>query len=281
MRNSETTLILGTRGRLGAALAGSTELGRVIAPDRSVYSSWTRPDAADEVSAYLDRLHLQPDATRILVASGVTDPALPYEEHERVNVILPENVIRGARRSGFKVVTFGTIMEQMVSEHSPNNYLRSKLRLAEFVRTCCATDMGILHVRIHTLYGGGPPATFMFLGQICDAIARGARFEMSEGNQLREYHHVDDEVMAVAQLLECGAGGVIELNHGQPIRLRDLAVHIFTAFGCLDRLAIGARPMAGPENLHTVFQRPRVLEGVQFRDTRASIVDYLKACVHQ
>jgi len=281
VRNSNTTLILGARGRLGAALAGLTELGQVIAPDRSVYASWTRPDAADEVSAYLDRLALHPASTRLLVASGVTDPALPYDDHDRVNYILPENVVRGARRSGFEVVTFGTIMELMVSDGSSNSYLRSKVRLADFIQDRYATDDGVLHVRIHTLYGGGPPAKFMFLGQICEALAHGTRFEMSDGTQLREYHHVDDEVVAIARLLECDARGIVELNHGQPIQLRDLALHIFTAFGCRDRLTIGARPMAEHENLRTVFQRPRILEGVRFRDARAAVVDYLKACIHQ
>ncbi len=274
-------MILGARGRLGGALAASAEFGRVVALDRSVYSSWARQGAATDVSAYFDKLAVPADRTRILIASGVTDPAIPRDEHHRVNYMLPRNVIEGARRRGLKVVTFGSILELIASRQSQNPYVVSKIRLAEFIRQSRAADAGVLHIRLHTLYGGGPPANFMFLGQIRDAIAGGTRFDMSEGTQLREYHHVDDEVRAIPPLLRSGVSGTIELSHGEPLRLRDLAAHIFTAFGCLDKLNIGAKPMAEHENLGTVFPRPHLLEGIKFRDTRAAVVDYLKAYIYR
>jgi nucleoside-diphosphate-sugar epimerase len=273
-------LILGASGRLGAALANRVALGKVVALDRSAYRSWTRPGCADDILSYLDKAGV-PDNAQILIASGVTDPARSDDDHQSVNFQLPRNVIQAARQRGLKVVTFGTIMELVANEDSRNPYLRSKIRLTHLLQEMHASGADILHLRIHTLYGGGPPARFMFIGQIREAIDRGTEFEMSDGSQLREYHHVEDEAAAIARLIRCDASGFLDLSHGQPLRLRDLAIYIFTAFGCLDKLKIGARPMAEQENLHTVFRRPPLLQDISFRDARAAIVEYLRAYIPQ
>jgi len=277
---SETNFILGARGRLGTALAASAEIGRTVAVDRSIYSSWAREGSADEVANYFAKLAGQAAGARVLVASGITDPMRPREEHHSVNYVLPRNVIEGAHRCGMKVVTFGSIMELTARDQSENAYLSSKVELGDFVSAFSAGNEGVVHIRIHTLYGGGPPSSFMFLGQILGAIARNARFDMSAGSQLREYHHVADETRAIARLLQSDIEGVIDLNHGEPFRLRDLATYIFTAFGCLDKLNVGTRPMSDRENLDLVFPKSQFLDGIEFRNTFTAVVEYLRAHIH-
>lgn len=271
---------MGARGRLGTALASSAEIGRTVAVDRSIYSSWAREGSADEVANYFAKLAGQAAGARVLVASGITDPMRPREEHHSVNYVLPRNVIEGAHRCGMKVVTFGSIMELTARDQSENAYLSSKVELGDFVSAFSAGNEGVVHIRIHTLYGGGPPSSFMFLGQILGAIARNARFDMSAGSQLREYHHVADETRAIARLLQSDIEGVIDLNHGEPFRLRDLATYIFTAFGCLDKLNVGTRPMSDRENLDLVFPKSQFLDGIEFRNTFTAVVEYLRAHIH-
>lgn len=267
--------ILGARGRLGSALARSPL--RSVALDRMDYSLWTRHGAADDVARYFERQAVRRQDAWVLVATGVTDPSRSRDEHDQVNYVLARNVVTGARRCGLKVATFGSIMERFMGEPADNPYVASKVRLGNFAEDFSAGHGGIIHIRMHTLYGGGPPSDHMFLGQIRDAIARKLQFEMSEGTQLREYHHVADEVNAILELLRSDLNGAFDLNHGQPIRLCDLATHIFTAFGCLDQLKMGARPMARPENLDIVFSRSPPIRDIEFRDASPAIVEYLRA----
>lgn len=260
-------------------MAGSPYLHRPVLLDRSDYSPWTREGTADDVASYFERLAARAQDAWVLVAAGVTDPARACDEHDRVNYVLARNVVEGARRCGLKVATCGSIMERFVRGTADNPYLASKVRLGNFVEDFAAREGGVVHIRIHTLYGGGPPSDHMFLGQIRDSIARNVQFEMSEGTQLREYHHVVDEVSAIIQLLRSNLNGAFDLNHGQPIRLCDLATYIFATFGCLDKLKVGACPMAHHENLEIVLPRSPVIRDIEFRDACPAIVAYLRAYV--
>jgi hypothetical protein len=70
--------------------------------------------------------------------------------------------------------------------------------------------------------------------------------------------------------------GAINLNHGAPVRLVDLAAHIFDRFGCVDRLQVGAIPSAATENHTQRFERPPVLKEAHFRNSLESVLEYLK-----
>ncbi len=270
--------VLGAHGRLGSAIVASTELGETIALDRSIYSHWTCEGAADNVARYFEKSASAEAAGCVFVAAGITDPSRSPEEHHNVNYLLARNVVEGAQKCGLRVVTFGSVMEAIAGEGSENSYFASKVRLGNFVREYSAEYGNPLHVRMHTLFGGGLPENFMFLGQIRNAIARGARFDMSDGLQLREYHHIDDETKAIAKFIQSNARGVIELSDGSSFRLRDLAIYVFKAFDCPDKLNIGAIPTLHPENFDFVFPRTPLLSEFQFRDTFPAVVEYLRTC---
>ena len=156
--------------------------------------------AADDVARYLDELVGLPGV--VYVASGIIDPSRARDEHEKVNYLLPRNVVEGATKLGYRVLTFGTVMETLVGEASNNAYYSSKLELGKFVEQFSAAASSVLHVRIHTLFGGGVPAAFTFLGQMLRALAEQVEFKMSPGEQLRGYHHLDDEVRAIFHLVD-------------------------------------------------------------------------------
>lgn len=266
--------VIGGRGRLGQALMSDHSPQQITALDRSIYSEWTQDNATDGIKRFFERVANAGDV--VYVASGITDPGAPADEHFGVNFTLPRNVINATSQLGLKVITFGTIMEEIVGDRADNPYYLSKVRLGRYIDEQAAKGGTALHLRVHTLYGGGPPAKFMFLGQFLDAVRAQRRFGMSAGDQLREYHHVVDEVRAVAKIVASNAIGSVNLSHGAPVRLRDLARYLARRFDCEDNLDIGAFPSSPLDNYDRVFECTPILKDINFRETFASVFDYME-----
>jgi nucleoside-diphosphate-sugar epimerase len=266
--------ILGARGRLGHAIHTSQDPADFEAPGHDVYSEWWRGGGADEAARFFEKRHAN-ETSVVYVATGIIDPGRPHEEHERINFLLARNVVEGASKTGARVITFGTVMEKVVDDKGLNPYFSSKTKLGRFVEDFCATSRLGLHIRLHTLFGGRAPDPFMFLGQILQAIDKGSEFRMTPGMQLREYHHIDDEVAAIFRLANSRASGSVELSHGMPVMLKTLATYIFEAQDRLDLLKIGALPGPINDNYEFLFERTPVLDGLNFRDTLPAVVDYL------
>lgn len=263
--------IVGAGGRLGQALSRHFNTEPVYCLERAQYDNW---GATDGAARFLDS-HAGPGDT-ILVAAGLLDPAMPAAEHVKVNVALPSSIIAAAADRDIAVVTFGTVMETLQAH--PNAYVSSKVSLARIV-AAAAVAGPVTHVRVHTLYGGGAPSPFMFLGQILTSLRTGLPFEMTSGLQLREYHHVDDEARAIGTLCEAGVRGVVDLSSGAPVRLRELAIAIFEAFGASEMLRLGARAEPAEENYGAVFQPHPLLGLGNFRPAVQSVVKYLQTYV--
>lgn len=264
--------VIGGRGRLGRAICASRPQDEIMALDREVYKNWWQVDAGASIGRFFETAA---PGSVVLVVAGLLDPALPRAEHLRVNVELPTRVIEGACAAGLRVVTFGTVMERLL-EH-PNAYIATKAELGRLAAERAAAGDAVMHLQLHTLYGGGEPAPFMFLGQLCSALRERRPFEMSPGRQLREYHHVDDDVAAIHAVLAAGTNGVTALSHGEPCTLRELATRVFTSMERADLLRIGARPEPLDDNYATVLQRPPAIRQVQFRPTLQGVTAYVQA----
>jgi nucleoside-diphosphate-sugar epimerase len=266
--------LIGCRGRLGKAIRAFYQDVDVVAVDRRVYQDWWQDGSADFASRYFANC-TSPNSV-VYVTAGLLDPRLPQVEHLKINYLLPKHIVEGATRSGLRVVTFGSVMEKLITNQ--NSYIHSKAMLGNYIANLSLTDHYQTHFRVHTLYGEGVPSPFMFLGQIYRALKDQSVFEMSPGNQLREYHHIHDEVSAIDALVKSGANGVVDLSHGEPVSLKEIAEDIFAAFNCENLLRVGALPEPEEENYETIFERLDVLREIKFRETRPGIVSYLKSC---
>lgn len=266
--------ILGSRGRLGAALARACPQGTLTCVDRSVYQEWSAPGAAGAVSDYF--APWSTDGGTVYVACGLLDPRLEPGQLASVNLDLPSNVIDGAGAQGLRVVTFGTVMERLLAQQNP--YVRSKAALAEHVASRVAAGADVAHFQVHTLFGGGEPSPFMFLGLIVHALRTRTPLRMTQGRQLREYHHVDDEARAILMLNGAGRRGVSDVSSGAPVSLRVLAETCFSAFGASNLLQVGAIPEPADENYATVFARDALLAPEAFRAPLAAVPVYLAQC---
>lgn len=266
--------VLGGRGRLGSALARALSGQAVTCLERDVYESWSGPGADKAVADYF--APWAGTGATVYVASGLLDPRLDAAQLAAVNLTLPKNVLAGASQHGLCVVTFGTVMERLLAQQNP--YVQSKAALGLHVAALAAGGADVAHIQVHTLFGGGEPSPFMFLGLIAGALRAQAPFRMTLGKQLREYHHVDDEARALLQLLGAGRRGVFDLSSGAPVSLRELAETSFAAFGAGDLLQVGAVPEPVDENYATVFAPDPLLASGAFRPTLPAIHTYLAQC---
>jgi nucleoside-diphosphate-sugar epimerase len=264
--------LIGGRGRLGRAIAALFPRDEVVSLPRDIYEDWWQSDSVARIGRFFETA--APGST-VLVTAGLLDPALPAADHQRVNLELAAHVMDGACKAGLRAVTFGTVMERLVRH--PNAYVANKAALGEFAANRAASGNAVMHVQLHTLYGGGEPAPFMFLGQLCSALRAGRSFEMSPGRQLREYHHVDDDAVATRALVDASTNGVVALSHGAPCTLRELASHVFAELGRTGLLRIGARPEPTDDNYATVLPRPHQIEHVNFRPALPGVTTYLKS----
>jgi nucleoside-diphosphate-sugar epimerase len=266
--------ILGSRGRLGAALARACADQAPICLGREVYEGWSARDAAADVAAYF--APWAGSGATVYVAAGLLDPRLDPQQLDAVNLDLPRNVIDGAIEQGLRVVTFGTVMERLLTQQNP--YVHSKAALGAHVAALAAAGANVAHIQVHTLFGGGAPSSFMFLGLMAHALQTQTPLRMTQGRQLREYHHVDDEAQAVRAFDKAGRRGVFDLSSGAAISLRVLAETTFNAFGASELLQIGAIPEPLDENYSTVFARDPLLAPDAFRAPLAAIAAYLAQC---
>ena len=106
----------------------------------------------------------------------------------------------------------------------------------------------------------------MFLGGIFEALITNNEFRMSEGNQLREYHHVEDLVNAVITLETAGVTGEVTISSEAPITLAELASSIFQYFDSNDLLKVGAWETSSNEVRNVELKRLPVLAECTFRD---------------
>lgn len=269
--------LIGARGRLGHALTNVYAGSNIFLLDRSIYEDWFKNSASDLVSRYFDQ-HANEKAI-IFVASGILDPRVPQEHLHRVNYYLPKNVIDGASKLGIKVITFGTVTEGLMQ--SENAYIQSKIKLGEYVHAVARINKPIIHIQMHTLYGQDQPSSFMFLGQMLMAIQTNKPFKMTSGRQLREYHHLKDEAMAIRQIANLANPGVLNLSHGKPLRLKTIAKNVFQSFEKSNLLQLEALPEPLDENYEIAFTPTKIIQKVIFRDSLPAIIQYIQECYAQ
>ena len=266
-------LVIGSSGRIGTEIKKQFEGYELICPHRDVYSEWHKKTKLNEISDFI-QLN-QVDA--VFICSGVMDSNSCEMQLNDVNFHLPGNIIEATRPNSTRIVTFGTIME--IIAPNCNKYVKSKQRLQDFISRELEPER-ILSLKIHTVFGGGPPNPYMFLGQILDSLVKGVVFKMSAGTQLREYHHVEDVVVALKHLFECEVSGEQYISKGNPVQLKELAEYVFTFFDKQAMLRVGAIAHNSADNFEKVVSENVLLKSIPFRDARSAVAQYLKVYVN-
>lgn len=263
-------LLLGGSGVLGHALQEKFNSREITLVNRENVMKWMSKDGSSHIEAFIERLPIKPSL--IVNAVGITNPSALESELMAANFQLPSNLITAGKFYRAKVVTFGSIMEEVPHSSNSNKYLKSKLLFKDFLASGNTAGSNFLHLQIHTWYGGIKLHEHMFLGQLLRAIHETSRFEMSEGSQLREYHHILDDMKAVAELISLKSSGIHQINHGEPHSLKAIAEHILGACGLQGLLSLGSLPTPERDNFNFRFARPENLQHIQFRSTLSGIL---------
>lgn len=264
--------ILGENGRLANAIYEEFESESPLKIGRKDYLSWLDL-SREELESYF-KLNL-PSQSTLFITSGIVDRGTAPEEIDQINRLLPIKILEACRNLDLRTVTVGSISEHF--NLLDDAYIRSKRELSSYVQNHAGNQRN-LHVRMHTLYGGTTfPHLNMFLGKVFESIQTHSEFRMSSGQQLREYHHINDVARAMRSRLNKDCFGVWDLNTGKPIKLLNLAQAIFLSFDLPELVTISREKDLEGDNLTRVF--PETLNGldVEFREPIQGVISYLKS----
>jgi nucleoside-diphosphate-sugar epimerase len=167
-------------------------------------------------------------------------------------------------------------MEQLPKYAMSNNYLESKLRFYNQFQLNEYWAGSNLHIQMHTLYGGRHIHSHMFLGQIYSSLMNQEPFKMSGGEQIREYHHLDDVANAIRIIGETQESGVRNISSGAPEKLKNIAKAIFSHFDVTPLLNLSSERMNENDNRDLIFKKPTELKDIAFRPTIQNIIGWLE-----
>lgn len=263
-------ILIGRKGNLSLALQHEFHAEEIRIVGSDIANRWTSNDGQAQIKIDLEDAGINPRL--IINTAGQLNPNTNLSRLLAVNFQLPKNLQLYARTRGIKLVTFGSVMENLDNLSKSNPYLLSKRKYFEFYTEEVLPNTSSLHLQVHTWYGGVAPHPHMFLGQMFSALANKVEFEMSNGIQLREYHNIYDDIAATRYLLKHDAKGIVQINHGESLPLREIAISIFDAFNSRELLKIGALKSSEFEIIEKKFEPSKWVEPITFRETRSGII---------
>ena len=265
-------LLLGSSGNLGQSFIECFESDSITTLERAEIKKWLGKNSTREIH---DKLKDLGEVSHIVLALGETDPKKLSTDLMRINCELPLNILKATANENVKVVTFGSFNEKFPSSQEDNQYMRSKKEFCNQYRFLKDINRNHLHFHIHTWYGGKSLHPHMFLGQIYTSIKHQIPFSMTDGNQLREYHHIKDDMSVILPLIKSDLTGVQEINSNNPIKLRELATSVFDYFNSAQLLRIGSLQTPPFEVYDLNFSPSPSENNGHFRVTTHGVIEYL------
>jgi nucleoside-diphosphate-sugar epimerase len=267
-------LVIGKNGIIAQEVQIAFSDEPLVVVGRESTKTWSSEVGATDIEAYVEGMPSKPE--RIINCAGITDPRRPEKELIETNFILPRNLLQYSVMHNVPIVTFGSIMESIPELCNSNAYLKSKTLYFQHFKEVDKPKVGNIHLQLNTLYGGKKYHPHMFLGQLIESIKKDVEFKMSNGSQIREYHHVKDDVQALVDLINSAHSGIIAINHNERIAIRKIAEYVFSELDKSHLLRIGELP--SPEIEQYFYDKARI-ENPQdfvFRETLPGILEFVR-----
>lgn len=161
-------------------------------------------------------------------------------------------LFRAAAATGCKrVVMAGTSIEyaespRPVAEDSPiqtaNLYAASKHSLYLTAREMALREgWSFASGRIFNVFGPGENQDRL-VPQVIRDLAAGRSCELTDGEQLRDYLHVEDVARGLLTLAQSHLDGAVNIGSGEPVKVGDVARTIGRIMGAPHLLRFGAKP---------------------------------------
>jgi nucleoside-diphosphate-sugar epimerase len=266
-------LILGNTGNLSSSLRRVLNNEPLMVIGRDVYSSFL--ESPKQSLKFMKNLETLP--SYIINTVGSVDKNLSLQELVSINTTLPINLIKACEEIGSTIVTFGSVHEKIEAYRSQSKYIESKGKLFDFYKQNEEIMSRILHFQIHTWYGGKKLHKNMLLGQLADAINTNVEFVMQDGNQLREYHHLDDDSQIIKDAVEKNLSGLIEISHGEILSIATITNAVIKHF---NKMTHSEENTLGESD---VSARSMEIMGstYNFRSSIPGIIKYLQTKIHR
>ncbi|HSA06022.1 MAG TPA: NAD(P)-dependent oxidoreductase [Candidatus Gastranaerophilales bacterium] len=141
------------------------------------------------------------------------------------------------QNGGKKAVFAGTCFE----EYFKTPYGISKKALRDIMESYCdLKNINFSWGRIFFLYGPHENPKRL-IPYVINSLLNNREAECTEGNQTRDFLHVEDVAQAFVDILESAVNGTIDICSGEPIKINQLINKIGEQMGKNDLIRLGAR----------------------------------------
>ena len=272
---------LATLGATVYGLSRSASNARLPAGVRPVAADVTR---RDEVITALEQV--RPSHVVHLAAVGVDRPFLPLEEALSVNVDGLANALFAAQAVGVRrFVHVGSCYEHAAAKPlsaggTPSTYAASKLKAWEsWLALVHNRDLESAALRLFHIYGPGQVSTGLISSAI-EAALRGAVFDMTPGEQQRDFVFIDDVVAALLLALTVPLKKIdtYDIGTGMGYSVRSVVSRVFEMVGGPGRAAAGALSYRQHEIMQAVANPLPALHNLGWQ-ARVSLADGLAATI--
>ncbi len=269
-------LVIGENSRLTKSLVHISKIPLIVVK-KEIYEKWFYDH---ELISYLKKIGFS-NYDSIIITKSIIDPGFDINELNKWNFLFQKKIIEILELNKIKTNIFliGSIFEKSLII---NNYLDSKRNLSNYILTNEFSYINPLIIRLHTLYGIGHPPSNMFLGQIFNSLKNKTKFNMSDGNQIRQYHHyneVSNFLLDIISNLRVKVK-ILDLTGNEWVKLKDLANSIFNYFKCTELLNIGS--LKKPQNEIIETENQFINDGnFQFENPIISINQYLEILLNE
>lgn len=269
-------LVVGENSRLTKSLVNISNTPLIVVK-KEIYDKWFNDSM---LILYLKNIGFSNNDS-IIITKSIINPNNDFNEVNKWNFLFQKKIIKTLELHSIKANVFftGSIFEKTLVR---NNYLDSKRNLTNYILTNEFYSVTPLIIRLHTLYGIGDPPSNMFLGQIFTSLKDKTKFNMSDGNQVRQYHHYNEVSIFLLNIVLSSKLNVkiIDFTGSEWIKLKDLAKSIYKYFNCLELLNIGSLEKSKHEIIKNENQF--ISNGdFQFKNPLISINKYLEKALNE
>ena len=252
-------LVTGANGYVGSQLcrfAGSKhEITALVRPSSNISllkDSKIHALVRSDTSSWKDIIkEIGPHSVVLCDWNGVRGSAREFDNQED-NCQRQLELLEVAAQSGVRtLISLGSQAEvgrvegqiqELVQGVPLTKYGIAKRNLSQNFLDFSGGDTRVVWARLFSLYGI-PQSDEWFVPRLVSALMKNQDFEMTLGEQLWNYLHVDDCARAILQLLENESEtGIVNIAHPESITIRDVAGIIYRNTPTSGRIMFGSLP---------------------------------------
>ena len=230
---------------------------------------------SDEVAAVFDKQQFDV----IFHLAGILSKDESFQVHERamnVNFKSTSILLEIARQQQARFLFTSTAMvygnrsgpftEDM--DKDPGNFYALTKSLSEELILYFSKKFDVKSAifRPAMLYGPGQAGDF-FVPTLINALSKNEEFEMTAGEQKRDFVYIDDFINAIKLTIEKEATGIFNIGSGNGQQIKEVAKTVELKLGVKDKLQLGALPYRDHEIWDYSLSSDKLLKETGWRPT--------------